>query len=308
MPFGGGAAYVIVNSGFLTLAGGVADGGTFNNSRILQLGGPGNGNFSGVANDNGYQGNAIALGSVTKVDSGTWTVSGTNITDGNLNANGGMLVLSGQWTTGPTVVNSGGTLSGNGSTSNLTVNVGGNFVPGAYGSIGSFTVSNLLTLSGATYVSLNKSLAQSNSIVTIATIGATNVVANSGSSLIVSNLGPALVTGDTFYLFNQGITNGSVMTITGPAGVTFTNNLAINGSITVLSTANNPVPITTRVVGNQLILSWSSSNWSVEAQTNSLGVGLTTNWVRIPGSSAYTSYTNIINLTNGAVFYRLISP
>jgi autotransporter-associated beta strand protein len=309
MPFGGGAAYVIVNSGFLTLAGNVADGGTFNNSRTLQLGGPGNGLFSGTANDNGYNGNAIALGTITKTDSGTWTITGTNITDGALDANGGMLVLSGQWTTGPAVVNSGGTLSGSGSTSNLTVNAGGKFVPGAYGSVGSFTVSNFLTLSGATYVSLNKSLAQSNTVIDISP---TNVVANSGSSLIVSNLGPALTVGDTFYLFSEPVTNGgSSMTIIAPPGVAFTNNLALNGSITVIpATATNPTNITAVVQGNQLILSWPADHtgWTLQTQTNSLAVGLTTNWVRIPGSSANNSYTNTINPTNGTVFYRMVYP
>jgi len=309
MPFGGGAAYVVVNSGFLTLAGNVADGGTFNNSRTLQLGGSGNGLFSGTANDNGYNGNAIALGTITKTDSGTWTISGTNITDGTLDANGGMLVLSGQWTTGPAVVNSGGTLSGNGSASNLTVNAGGKFVPGAYGSVGSFTVSNFLTLSGATYVSINKSLAQSN---TVLYISSTNVVANSGSSLIVSNLGPALAVGDTFYLFSEAVTNGgSSMTIIAPVGVAFTNNLAVNGSITVIpSTATSPTNITAVVQGNQLILSWPSDHtgWSLQSQTNSLSKGLATNWVTIPGSSAYNSYTNTINRANGTVFYRMIYP
>ena len=309
MPFGGGAAYVIVNSGFLTLAGNVADGGTFNNSRTLQLGGSGNGLFSGTANDNGFNGNAIALGTITKTDSGTWTISGTNITDGTLDANGGMLVLSGQWTTGPAVVNSGGTLSGNGSASNLTVNAGGKFVPGAYGSVGSFTVSNFLTLSGATYVSLNKSLAQSN---TVLYISPTNVVANSGSSLIVSNLGPALAVGDTFYLFSEPVTNGgSSITIIAPQGVAFTNNLALNGSITVVpATATNPTNITVVVQGNQLILSWPADHtgWSLQTQTNSLSKGLSTNWVTIPGSSANNSYTNTINPTNGTVFYRMIYP
>src|SRR5262249_44840448 len=56
MPFGGGNPYVIVTSGFLTLSGNLADGGTFNGSRTLMLGGPGNGLFSGVANDNGLNG------------------------------------------------------------------------------------------------------------------------------------------------------------------------------------------------------------------------------------------------------------
>ncbi len=98
MPFGGGNPYIIVKNGFLTLTGTAQDGGTFNNSRSMMLGGPGNGLFSGSAIDN-----TVLLGGVTKVDSGTWTVSGINTTVGTLNANGGTLVLSGQWAGGTAV-------------------------------------------------------------------------------------------------------------------------------------------------------------------------------------------------------------
>jgi hypothetical protein len=306
LPYGGGACYIISKAGFLTLSGNVASDGNAN-GRNFQLGGPGNGLFSGVASDN-----AQTLGSLTKVDGGTWTVSGASTTVGTLNANAGKLVLTGQWAGGPAVIASGGTLAGSGLVSNLTVNAGGNFVPGDYGMVGSFTVSNILTLSGATYVSLNKSLAQSNTVVNILTSGTTNVTATSGSTLIVSNLGPALVAGDRFQLFNQGVTNGNLIAITAPAGVLFTNNLAVDGSISVLppNVATNPTNIVASVVGNQLILSWPTDHtgWHVQAQTNTLAVGLSTNWVTIPGTDASNGYTNTINTTNGAVFYRLTYP
>jgi hypothetical protein len=272
------------------------------------LGGPGNGVFSGVANDIGFNGNGITLGGVQKVDAGSWTVSGVNTTVGTLTASAGTLVLSGQWANGTALVASGGTLIGTGLSSNLTVNAGGIFVPGGYGSVGSFTVSNNLSLSGATYVSLNKSLAQSNSVVTVLTTGATNAVAVSGSSLIVSNLGPALVAGDTFYLFSQAVTNGNLMTITGPAGVVFTNNLAVNGSISVVpSEATNPTNITATVSGNQLTLSWPADHtgWYLQSQTNTLGNGLGTNWVDVAGSSATNKVIIQVNPANAAVFYRM---
>lgn len=305
LPYGGGAAYVISKSGFLTMSGNLASDGVAN-GRILQLGGPGNGLFSGGASDN-----AQTLGGITKVDSGTWTVSGVSTTIGTLNANGGKLIFTGQWVGGPAAVNSGGTLVGSGLVSNLTVNVGGKFVPGDFGSVGTFTVSNLMTLSGAMYVSINKSLSQPNSKVVVINTGATNLVANSGSSVVISNLGPNLVTGDTFQLFNQGVTNGDLVTITGPTGVQFTNNLAVDGSISVLSAGvTNPTNITSQVVGNQLIVSWPADHtgWHLQVQTNSLAVGLGSNWFTIPGTEAGNSFTNDINKSNGAVFYRLISP
>jgi len=315
-PFGGGNPYVKVNAGFLTLAGNVMDGGTFNGARSLTLGGAGNGLFSGVAQDTGGRNpvgdpNTITLGGLTKVDAGTWTVSGTNTTVGTANANAGTLVLNGEWAGGLVSVNNGGTLTGTGLASNLTVVAGGKFVPGGYGSVGTFTVSNILTMSGATYVSLNKSLPQSNTVVNVIVTGNTNIVANTGSSLVVSNLGPALVAGDTFYLFNQGVTNGNLMTITGPAGVTFTNNLALDGSISVLpSIATNPTNITFSASGGSMTLSWPAGHqgWFLQTQTNLPSVGLSTNWFDVTGSSSTNQVVIPVSSNDPTVFFRLRSP
>lgn len=308
LPFGGGNAYVIARGGFLTLAGNVASDGVAS-GRTLQLGGSGNGLFSGSAYDN-----VVGLGSVTKTDAGTWTLSGVSTTTGQLNANAGTLRLTGQWGGGPAVVNSGGTLVGTGSATNLTVNTGGRFVPGDFGSIGTFTVTNNFVWSGATYVSLNKSLAQSNSFVNIVNTGATNAVANTGSTLVISNLGPALVAGDKFVLFNQPVTNGNLVALTLPplaSGLAISNNLAVDGSLLVVNpVATNPTNITSTLVGNQLILSWplDHKGWKLQSQTNALTTGLSNNWFTINGSETNNSYTNIINPLNGSVFYRLTYP
>jgi hypothetical protein len=64
-------------------------------------------------------------------------------------------------------------------------------------------------------------------------------------------------------------------------------------------------------VGNQLNLSWPSA-WiggvHLQSQTNTLAVGLSTNWVTIPGTDLSNTYSTTINPTNRAVFYRLINP
>jgi autotransporter-associated beta strand protein len=305
MPNGGGNPYIVVNSGFLTLAGPVTTV-ALNNPRNLTLGGAGNGLLSGVVSDAG-----LPQAGLTKNDSGTWTVTSVNTASGIATVNGGTLKLDGQWA-GPVVVATGGTLTGTGfANSNLTVSAGGKFVPGGYGSVGSFTVSNTLSLAGTMYASINKSLVQSNTFVNVLMTGFTNIIASSGSSLIVSNLGPALAGGDKFFLFSQAVTNGNLIAITAPTGVTLTNNLAVDGSISVVPTvATNPTNLTATVVGNQLILSWPADHtgWSLQAQTNSLATGLSTNWVTIPGSGASNSLTNTIDNTNGSVFYRMIYP
>jgi len=52
----------------------------------------------------------------------------------------------------------------------------------------------------------------------------------------------------------------------------------------------------------------TNAGWILQGQTNNLAVGLSTNWVEVPGSSALTSVTNTVNPANGSVFYRLRFP
>jgi hypothetical protein len=45
----------------------------------------------------------------------------------------------------------------------------------------------------------------------------------------------------------------------------------------------------------------------VQAQTNAITVGLSTNWFTVPGSGSSNSFSTTIN-TNATVFYRLVAP
>jgi hypothetical protein len=56
-------------------------------------------------------------------------------------------------------------------------------------------------------------------------------------------------------------------------------------------------------------LSWPADHigWRLQVQTNSLSVGITTNWFDLAGTST-TNSVNITISTNGTVFYRLIYP
>ncbi|HEY1790913.1 MAG TPA: LamG-like jellyroll fold domain-containing protein [Verrucomicrobiae bacterium] len=69
----------------------------------------------------------------------------------------------------------------------------------------------------------------------------------------------------------------------------------------------NPTNIVFSVMNNQLKLSWPVDHlgWILQVQTNSLSVGLGTNWVNVNGSSSVTNIVIPINLTNGTEFYRL---
>ena len=62
--------------------------------------------------------------------------------------------------------------------------------------------------------------------------------------------------------------------------------------------------------GNQFQLNWPADHtgWQLQSQTNSLAVGLGTNWVNMTGSAQTNLVPVPLNTTNGAVFFRLVRP
>jgi autotransporter-associated beta strand protein len=86
--------------------------------------------------------------------------------------------------------------------------------------------------------------------------------------------------------------------------------IAGSGSLRVQAVATNPTNVTAVVNGNQYQLSWPASHtgWRLEAQTNSLSVGLGGNWVTVGGSAATNQVYVPINPANGSVFFRLVYP
>jgi hypothetical protein len=110
--------------------------------------------------------------------------------------------------------------------------------------------------------------------------------------------------GDKFTLFSQPLTGGAV-TVTG-AGATWQNDLATDGSITVLTVSAAQPTLNFTPAGGSLQFSWTGSGYKLQAQTNSLSVGLANNWGDYPGGG--TSPVSVpVNVANGAVFFRLIS-
>ncbi len=86
--------------------------------------------------------------------------------------------------------------------------------------------------------------------------------------------------------------------------------IAGTGNLVVGPIPTNPTNITFSVSGNTLSLSWPLDHvgWLLQAQTNSLSVGLSTNWVDVPGSDALISESITVNPAAPTVFYRLRSP
>jgi hypothetical protein len=106
------------------------------------------------------------------------------------------------------------------------------------------------------------------------------------------------------------VTGGTNLSIVTP-GFTVANNLAVDGSVTVTAVAAQPVLSATTASGSNLNLNWPPA-WTggvqLQVQTNSVETGLGTNWVAIPVTDGGSNYSTSINASNGAVFYRLVSP
>jgi hypothetical protein len=88
----------------------------------------------------------------------------------------------------------------------------------------------------------------------------------------------------------------------------WTNWLNVDGTLRVGSTVSlAPVSISVGRTPTNLVLSWpvDHTGWQLQAQTNSQPLGLTTNWVYIPGSDATNQISVPLNPSNGSVFFRL---
>jgi len=217
----------------------------------------------------------------------------------------GSLLLDGANTYSGSTVVSNGVFGGNGSiTSPLTVEPGAILSPGD--SIGTFTVNNTATLNGTVLMELNQNTSDMLSV--------SGAISASGS-LVVTNVGPDIVDGTTFHLFNKAVT-GLTDTLpakdpTGTKTYVWTDHVSTDGSITLTSGGVNvnatPTNILTSVSGNVLTLSWpmDHTGWTLQAQTNTVGTGISNNWVNVAGSSSTNMVNMTINPANGVVFYRL---
>jgi len=233
-------------------------------------------------NDSTFSGVISGSGSVLKTGPATLTLSGTNTYSGATTISSGTLTVNGSIGGGAVTVASGAVLGGNGTINGaVTVQSGGTLSPGE--SLGTLTVSRTLTLVGNLFVAINKSVSPSNNLTMVS-----GTLTNAGTGTVtVTNLGlAALAAGDRFVLFNQPLANGQALTII-PApgmGLVWTNNLALDGSIAVVSTTASPVaarnlaivaagPASFRVSG----LGGASQPYNIYASTN-LTTPLTNWW------------------------------
>jgi len=177
-------------------------------------------------------------------------------------------------------------------------------------STGVLTVTNGIELAGTVIANLDVSKTPN-----CGEIVSPTITIDGTATLLVTNLGPE--GGATFQLFNHPVSGFASVTLPTLTGTnTWENKLAVDGSLILHAppyVAVNPLPGPIQFSfsggGTVLNLSWpTNGGWTLEVQTNSLAVGINTNWFRITESASMTSTNFPVVATNGAVFYRLIYP
>jgi autotransporter-associated beta strand protein len=305
-----------INLGIGSLSG--LAGKIFNNSTNLVTLTLGNSNSSG----------GVFLGTITgniklfKTGTGTQILANVNTYTNSTIIGAGTLALtgSGSFSSSPSItisnaaivdvsgrgdqtltLNGSQTLRGSGTVlGKLTAQAGSTIIPGD--AIGTLTVQNDVNLAGTLLMEINRSKTPMNDQV-ISTSG----TITGGGTLTVSNSGPALHGGDVFQLFNQPANGFATVNLPAtPSGYAWADNLAVDGSVRVVSTDAVAVGMTLST-GNQLTLLWPSDHtgWRLQVQTNGLTPG---NWFDVPGATVTNEVFIPMDPGNDSVFFRLIFP
>jgi len=206
----------------------------------------------------------------------------------------GAVYLNGANTyTNPTFVTA-GFLAGSGSIAG-PLNVSSNATVGAgpVTGIGTFSVGMGMVMTNGSkgLIRVNKSLAQSNDLISVSG-GVITYAGPAAGTVTITNIGATpLAVGDQFQIFNQAVQNGAALKVTG-GGVTWANNLAANGSVQV---ALNYVVLTTspKITGFSL----QSGNAVISGTNGVAGATaflLTTTNLMKPLSQWHTVATNIL--------------
>lgn len=250
--------------------------------------------LSGANIDTGTNTIAIAqpllnggAGGLTKIGNGSLLLDGANTYTGTTTISAGTLGGSGT-IAGPVVIGAGATLSPGDST------------------IGTLTLGSSLSLAStsATIMELNKTNSTNDSVT-----GASSITY--GGTLVLKKVSGMLQVGDSFTLFAAGSYSGSFANIVSQTpGQTVSwdlSQLNVNGSVKVAGVAATPASLTPAIIGGNLSLVWPANQigYQLQEQTNSLAVGLGTNWVAVPGSASTNQVSLPAGQSAGSVLFRL---
>ncbi len=235
---------------------------------------------------------------LVKRGSGTLTLTAAQTFSGGLVVSNGTVFVdnsTGSATGSGAVTVYDGMLAGNGIISGaVSVESAADLSPGA--AVGKLTINNTLTLAGNTVIEVDKANSTND------VIAATTV--NYGGTLTVTDLGGGLVAGDSFTIVTAGSHTGNFTSIAGNPGP----NLAwdfnpATGGLSVVATAVNPPTLVYAQAGNTLTLSWVEAGYKLQAQTNNLTTGVSSNWGDYPDGANPVNVN--MDSANSSVFFRL---
>ena len=255
-----------LTGGPLTTLQGASGGGV--TTTLFTIGGNnGNSTFQGTIINGG------GASSLTKVGTGTLTVTGTNTYSGATTVSAGTLLINGNNTASAVTVSSGATLGGTGTNGGLvTINSGGRISPGANG-VGTFTANGGLTLPGSTLVfDLSSSPAGAND-----RINMTGTLGMSLAQNYIFNLTDGTLGAGTYSLI-EGANNST-------AWASAAHNLPTTSSrqtfsLTRPAAGSNPSYTRLVVTGTAASLIWRGTNgstWDVA----------TTNWLNAAAADKF---------------------
>jgi prepilin-type processing-associated H-X9-DG protein len=128
--------------------------------------------------------------------------------------------------------------------------------------------------------------------------------ADAGQSLFIGARGDShnVLTGD----ISEMIVAGSAVSSYDIAALD--QYLIAKHNLPIIIVNPNPTNIVFSASGPNLNLSWplDHTGWTLQSQTNSLSVGISTNWVNVSNSQNTNQVVIPVNPTNNSVFYRLI--
>ena len=278
-------------------------------------------------------GDLLVDGGLRKNGAGSLTLNAGDTYKGNTTVNAGTLALGSAGSiantksisvaggavldvsaaTGGFTLGAAQTLSGGGAV-NGTVFADGTISPGSVGgTTGTLTFSNPPVLNGGIVLKVNRNNgAPLNDQILLPSSGVAY-----GGTLTVSNVGDSLQAGDTFQLFKATGYGGAFAATNLPtlgAGLAWSNSVAVNGSLAVLSTVSLvPTNLLFGLSGNYLTLSWPADHagWRLLMQTSNLALGIsaaTNDWMTVPNSQLTNQLTLPLDVTLPDEYFRLVFP